>query len=256
MNQQYNYRFYATLLDAFQSYLSCEEIWSQYWGNSENPSKSLEDFREEQFKSLFDRINRVPMLWEDSEAADRGTAFNEVIDCMILGVKSKKMQIEGVCVEKEVVALKAIYNLREFIFPISVCREFADYYKGATPQIWTEAILPTSKGKVLLCGYIDELMPCVVCDIKTTGKYAVGKYRNNWQHRVYPYCLQSNGTDISEFEYNVAQIDKYNKFETFTEQYVYRAERDIADLTSFCEEFIIFLEAHRHLITDTKIFGL
>lgn len=256
MSAQYNYRFYATLLDTFQGYLSCEEIWSQYWGNSENPSKSLEQFKQEQFQSIFDRINRVPIPWEDKEAADRGTAFNEIIDCMILGVKSDKMEIERVCDTTDVVAIKAKYNDREFVFPISVCREFAHYYKGAIPQVWTEAILTTSKGDVLLCGYIDELMPSVVHDIKTTGKYSVGKYRNNWQHRVYPFCLQANGSEISEFEYNVAQIEKYGKIETFTEQYFYRAERDIADLQSFCEEFIIFLEAHRHLITDTKIFGL
>ena len=42
---------------------------------------------------LIDRINRKPF---DSEAADKGTAFNEVIDCMIENRKSETVQVEKI----------------------------------------------------------------------------------------------------------------------------------------------------------------
>lgn len=252
-NKPYKYRFYATLLDSFEGYINSSQIWQQYWGNSDNPSKTEEEFEKEQFQSLIDRINRTPIPWEDKEKADLGTAFNEVVDCIILNQKSDKMQITS---DKESRTITALYNNRTFIFPISVCVEFANYYKDAIPQVWTEGILPTKYGPVLLCGYIDELMTSSIHDIKTTGKYGVGKFRNNWQHRVYPYCLELQGNTISEFEYNIAQIDKYGRIETFTEQYFYRAERDVPLLQWQCEMLIEFLHYNRHLITDTKIFGL
>lgn len=254
MNAQPKYKFYATLLDGFQGYLQATEIWQQYWGGSDNPSKSLSEFEKEQFEGLINRINRVPF---DSEAADRGTVFNEVVDMIILGQSySDKVTVNSDKEKGIITAILTVRPERVFEFPIAVCAEFARYYKGATPQVFTEGVLPTSYGDVLLYGYIDELMPNAVHDIKTTGKYSVGKYRNNWQHLVYPYCLGLQGCSVTEFEYNVAQIDKYGRIETFTEQYVYRAERDIPLLQSHCEMLIDFLDYNRHLITDKKIFGL
>ena len=88
-----SYRFYATLLDAFNDYLNSDAIWNKYWGFSENPPHDPEEFHEQQFKELIDRINRQPF---DSEAADRGTAFNEVIDCMIENRKSDTVIVERV----------------------------------------------------------------------------------------------------------------------------------------------------------------
>lgn len=297
MNRQPKYRFYATLLDSFEGYLHSDLLWEEYWGKSENPGKTAEEFEAEQFQGLIDRINRVPF---DSEAADRGTAFNEIVDCMIVGRKSEKMQIERVykhsnvdpyevcdrfCRErncdfsrqcgkyldaynraidslpKEVEALKATYNNRAFEFPIALCREFAEYFKGAVPQVLTKALLPTRYGEVQLYGYIDELMPLSVHDIKTTGKYSVGKFRHNWQHRVYPYCLIENGNPIYDFEYNVAALTfgradgRLLKAETFTEAYRFDPDRDVPILTEHCERLVEFLEANRHLITDTRIFG-
>lgn len=252
--QQPSYKFYATLLDSFQGYIGSAEIWQQYWGNSDNPTKSLEEFEKEQFEGLINRINRVPF---DSEAADKGTVFNEVVDMIILGqATSDKVRVASDRERGTITASLTVRPERVFEFPISICAEFARYYKGATPQVFTEGVLPTSYGDVLLYGYIDELMPTSVHDIKTTGKYSVGKYRNNWQHLVYPYCLELQGSSITHFEYNIAQIDKYGRIETFTEQYVYRAERDIPLLQSHCEMLIDFLDYNRHLITDKKIFGL
>ena len=73
---QPNYRIYATLLDSYFNYLNSDVIYERYYGWSENPPYTEEEFRQKQFQELIDRINRRPF---DSEAADKGTAFNEVL---------------------------------------------------------------------------------------------------------------------------------------------------------------------------------
>ena len=215
--QQPNYRIYATLLDAFWGYLNSDVIWDKYWGWSENPPHTPEEFHEQQFQELINCINRKPF---DSEAADKGTAFNELVDALIENRKPNGMDVER---NKDNTCYTVVYNDRTFVFPISLCREFADYFKGALTQQRVEAILPTVYGNVLVYGLIDELMPTSVHDIKTTG--------------------------IVEFNKGGYVVD------TYTETYVFNPERDIPILTNHCEEFIRFLEENRKLITDTKIFG-
>ena len=246
------YQFYATLLDAFQGYINSSEIWNDYWGMSNDPSKTEEQFEQEQFQSLINRINRVPMLWEDSEAADKGTAFNEAVDCLIAGRKSEKMILKS---NQDSNIITADYNKRTFIFSLPLVQEFAQYYQGAISNVFTEGILTTKYGDVSLYGYIDELDPLSVHDIKTTGKYKAGKFRNNWQHIVYPFCLNQQGNPVTDFEYNVAVLGSGTGYSTFTEYYRYIPERDINRLQIVVESFIDFLELNRNLITDTKIFN-
>ena len=270
-NSQHKYKMYATLLNAFQDYLSSDEIYREYWGYTDSPNKSESEFEAEQFHSLIDKINRVPLV--DSEAADKGSAFNEIVDCIIADKKSEKMQIEKIYREKLtavpnydddydhetiseniVVALKATYNNRTFTFPVNLCREFADYFRGATSQVYTEATLPTRYGDVLVYGFIDELMPDCAHDIKLTGRYKAGKFRRGWQHIVYPYCLNRSGSYIDQFEYNVAVMSG-RKAESFIEYYTYSDKRDVPRLVEHVEGFIEFLGANRELITDKKIFN-
>lgn len=246
-----DYKVYATLLDSFMDYQDSDAIWDKYWGWSENPPHTPEEFHQLQFQSLLDRINRVPY---DSEAADKGTAFNEVVDCMIEHRKSENVEIDKVELNDSIVGVSAIYNKRAFYFDINLLKEFADYYNGALTQQYVEAVIHTSKGNVLIYGYIDELMPTSVHDIKTTSQYYVGKFKNHSQHLVYPYCLIQSGNDIKTFEYNVATIG-VNGYQTFTETYVFKPERDIPILTQRIEDLIQFVEDNRHLITDKKIFG-
>jgi hypothetical protein len=251
-NRPPKYLFYATLLDAWQDCLSADKIYNEYWGNSEEPPMTEEEFQEKKRLELIDRINRVPF---DNEKADRGTAFGEIVDCLVLGKKSDKMEISS---DKETGTITAAYNGRTFVFPISVCREFSDYYRGAVPQVYCEAVLPTRYGDVKLYGYLDELMPMSIHDIKTTGKYSAGKFKGHWQHIVYPYCLQSEGNDLSDFEYDILLINERangNAYETFTEHYAYVAERDVPLLTAHVESLIEFIEEHRDVITDRKIFN-
>lgn len=249
--QQPKYRLYATILDAFWGYLNSDAVWEKYWGWSENPPHTPEEFHELQFKELIDRINRVPF---DNEKADRGTAFNELVDALIEKRKPSKMEVER---NAENTCYTVVYNNRTFVFPISLCCEFANYFKGALTQIRVEAILPTAFGDVLVYGFIDELMPTTVHDIKTTGSYSVGKFKDHHQHLVYPYALLKNGSDVRTFEYNIVEFNKGGYVvDTYTETYVFVPDRDIPILTSHCEMFISFLEENRNLITDKKIFGL
>ena len=254
MQHKPKFKFYASLLDNFWGYENSDSIWEQYWGFSENPKYTPEEFHELKFQSLIDSINRVPF---DSEAADRGTAFNEVIDCVVLHQNSTKMKITTVKDEYgRVSGVKARYNGREFYFPIALVREVADYYKGALCQQYVQAILPTAFGDVMLYGYIDYLMPFMTCDLKTTGQYkGVGSFKNHFQHLVYPYALLKNGCNVAEFEYNIVEMGK-TYFETYTESYLFRPERDVPYLQENCEELIKFLNENRSLIKNEKIFGL
>ena len=270
--RQPKYNIYPSLLDVFQQYVDSDIIWEKYWGFSDNPPHTPEEFHEIQFQSVIDRINRVPY---DNDAVAKGTAFNEVVDCMIEHRKSDKVEVEkvyekiavgaydnvenkplycDVTYTNKVVGLNAKMGERVFFFPIGVCREFANYYKGAVTQKYVEGILSTSFGDVKLYGFIDELMPLSVHDIKTASQYSVGKYKRNSQHLVYPFCLMQMGNDVRTFEYNVAVIGKYN-YETFTESYEFNPERDIPILQQRCEDFIRFVNENRELITDKKIFN-
>lgn len=252
MNTQPDYCFYATLLDAYRNYLDSDKIYEKYWGWSENPPHTLEEFQKEQFQSLINTINRVPF---NSEAADRGTAFNELIDCINDGKDSDKITYDiAYNLDNTPAAYIVGYNNRTFTFPFWICLELVGYFTDAVAQQYVEAMLPTKYGIVKLYGYIDELMPHSVHDIKTTGNYSVGKYRDNFQHLVYPYCLNNSGCKIDKFEYNIVEFSGKN-CNTYTELYNYDDERDTARLKEFCEDLICFLNDHRELITNQKIFN-
>lgn len=239
-----SYRFSPSLLDKFEGYLNSSRIYNEYWGFAENPAKSEAEFEQEQFQGLIDTINRVPL---SSEAADKGTAFNEVIDCIIENRQSTTMEIKSYP-ESDTIAV--FYNGQIFNFPLAICVEFGKYLKGALTQQWTNGVLDTSKGRVNLIGCIDQLMPFKICDTKTTSKYSAFKFRHNWQHVVYPFCLQQNGIMINDFEYVITDFKS-----TWSEWYVYDHERDVLRLQEVCERFIDFIELNRELITDTRIFN-
>ena len=244
------YLFYATLLDSYEGYINSSRIYQTYWGFSIDPPKTEEEFEKEQFQSLIDRINRVPF---DSEPADRGTSFNEVIDCIITKSVSEKVQMKS---DKQSNTITANYNNRTFVFPLDQCLNVAKGYQGAVPQVLTKGHLETKYGLVELYGYIDELMPLQIVDIKTTSKYSAFKFKDNWQHKVYPYCLSCEGINIPDFTYDVYVMNKSNSItESHQEFYSFVPERDIPSLINHCEGMIEFIETNRHLITDKKIFN-
>ena len=235
------YKFYATLLDAFQSYLDRAELYQKYYGFSEAPPYTEVEWDEKMECELIDKINRVPF---ESGAADKGTAFNEVIDCIIENRKCEKYQFTRQFADKADELLVS-NNKYTHTFSINLCREFANYFKGALTQHRVSGTIQTCYGLVEVYGVIDELMPLSIHDIKTTSKYEAFNYKNNWQHIVYPYC-----TGITDFEYNITDFK-----ETYTEKYVFEKERDTERLKKHCEQFIEFICLNSNLITDKKIFN-
>ncbi len=182
------------------------------------------------FQDLINKINRVPF---SSEAADKGTAFGEIVD---------------------MVAHKG-FNLGEkvshkgFDFKKEIVEQIAEEIKGAAPQVLCKGFLQTPCGEVFLYGYIDELLPMHCVDVKTTASYDTGKYLKNWQHIVYPFCLYQTTSVEYPFTYLVTDFQRI-----YIESYQFNFERDVALLKYFVEDFITFIEQHKHLITDTKIF--
>lgn len=246
-SKQVRYNIYPSALDAFEAYINSDAIWDQYWGGSEDPKKTQDEFEKEQFQSLIDKLNRVPF---DSEPADKGTAFNEVVDAFILMKPINNPKVTFCKSDREKGVVNITYNNRQFEFSLALCQEFAKYYQGAVPQMFVEGHIETKFGRVHLYGYADEVMDdgrC--CDIKTTSKYNAGKFRNNTQHLLYPFCLKQMGIDCNEFEYNVTDFKQ-----TYTEHYLYD-EKSEQVLLERVERFINFIEDHRHLITDKKLFN-
>ncbi len=274
----YAYKFPPSTLDAFQNYLDCEQLYERFFGQSEEPSQTFAEYEREQFKTLIDKINRVPF---ESADADRGTVFNEIIDCMILGQGSTREDVtlhsfplrevtedvaDAYIEWTKGIQRPCIYGRKGsnmFFFDISLCREVAEYFRGGLPQLSIEAGLETRYGPVLLYGYPDYVREDKVYDLKTTKRYEFGKYAKYWQRHAYPYILTASGKckDISSFEFTAVQMrggtarSPLLTGDVYREVYDYDHGQSEKALRSICEQFAEFLEANRHLITDKKIFG-
>lgn len=241
------YVFYPTLLDCFQNYLDSDIIWSKYWGRSYPPKITREEFRETNYQRLLDNINKVK--GEPNVLADRGTVFNEIIDCLRERGNPKKInfKIEGNFVSGEI-------NGNFFKFSLYECQKIADFYKNALDQVKVEGVLETNLGKVRLFGYIDELTFSKIYDIKTTGKYSIGKFCANWQHKVYPFCLKNEHLDLKEFVYDVIVMNEGNRIVSRSfETYAIKDEEPL--IRQHCEKLINFVEENRNLIFNRSIFG-
>lgn len=209
---QANYLIYPTLLDGFTYFLKSE---------SDNA-----------YQEFINRLNRVPFI---SEAANKGTAFNEVVDFLIPNNfinQSEKVYYKG------------------FDFKNSIVSEFTSRLKGATPQFKCTGYLETSKGVVELYGYVDEILKDKVVDIKTTGNYTFPHYLSNFQHIVYPYCLNQEGIMINHFTYMITDFNNY-----YEEDYIYDESKDLPRLIEHVELLIEFMENNKHMITDKKLFN-
>lgn len=245
---QHNYNIYPSLLDKFDGYINSSRIYQEYYGFSEEPAVSEAEFEQQKYQDLLNGINRVPF---ESEAADKGTMFNEVIDCIIENRKSDKMEIT---VNHAAPAIQVKWKNWMKAFNLNDCRLIARELKDSICQDYKEAFIDTKYGRVKLYGYSDYIQRFKVVDLKTTGKYYAFKFRNNWQHIVYPFLLHANGISISEFEYLIYRWNA-NGGDLFRENYTYDPERDLPKLTDFVEQFIEFLETNRDKITDLKIFN-
>lgn len=243
------YNIYATLLDAFQNYLDSDKIYNRYWGNSENPPHTPKEFEQLQYQAVIDRINRVPF---DSDAADRGTCFNEAID-MVNGQSSGKISISG-----GEDTLGTMYNNKTFVFSLNDIQIAANRYKDAMAQVYCDGYLEFDDYKIKLYGYIDELFSDKIVDIKTTGRTpeAFG-FINHWQHRVYPFCVGQMGAEIDAFEYHHYTLNDKHKVTSFmVESYPIDQLKIRSELINICTLFTQFIEYNLDKITDKKILNL
>ena len=293
-----NYRFYPTLLDKFQTFLdtTAEDYFYQdedgKWNKNYSETEDAFHYSQEEVdallkQELLDAINRVPH--EPSEPASKGTALNEIVDCIIHNKKSDNKNIlikslKGVDVKREfgctdevgkpifydywfehikVPCIFAEIDGFSFYFDKDFCKSIAEYFKGSLSQVFTSATIDTEFGEVELYGYIDELRENKVFDLKTTSRYEFGKYSKYWQRHIYPYTLIESGacTEINSFEFT-AYVLKGGTSRTplitgvqYAEVYQYNHEQSKMLLKNICERFCQFLEDNRELITNKKIFN-
>lgn len=278
-------RIYATALDAFKQYLDSDDIWEKYWGGSENPPHTPEEFKQKQYEDLINRINRVPF---ENEAMSKGTAFNELIDAIIEKRNPNGMKVSRAyksytptelasklsCSQEELESLVKGSNIKfdnvrncyidldefsgydvecneyKFFFPLDIVMHYKKIYDKSIPQYRTSGIMYTMYGRVELYGYIDELMPMSIHDIKTTKAYSSFMFRHHYQHLVYPYCLIQEGMNIHRFDYDITDFK-----DVYTETYYFNEERDIPKLRAIVEDFLGFLFENKSVITDKKIFN-
>lgn len=258
------YNIYPSILDKFQRLQDTEADFESSFNEGEDGYKqSFEEMYAANEQALIDAVNRVEH--EPSEAADKGTCFNEIVDCILHGRGSSRDDVTieryedptyGLCIKAQMEGFM-------FLFDTGFCKAAARYFWGSASQVRTEAILPTKYGDVLLYGYIDELRGQTVYDIKTTKSYdSAEKYANGWQRRVYPYCLVASGdAQVKDFEYTCYQLQGGGvrmpiiSGEQYRERYGYDNAQATAELQAVCEAFIEWLEEHRDAITDKKIFN-
>lgn len=92
--KQPSYFLSPTLLDQFCNLCNSDAIWEKYYGQSETPRYTTEEFHEMKYQELIDRINNVKT--PTTEAQAKGTCFNEIIDCII---KKKAEPSNGVFIK-------------------------------------------------------------------------------------------------------------------------------------------------------------
>lgn len=268
-----DFKIYPSLLDKFQEFLdyqvAVEEPWNKVSDTAiaagKHTDKEVGDYiltpdemQDKLEQELIDTINRVPH--EPSEAADKGTCFNEVIDMLI---EDRDCLYEGMTVTMDEAANTVTATLHEFTFlyDLGFCKEIAEGLIDSASQVFTSATIETCFGIVELYGYIDEYRYNQVIDLKTTGNYDFLKFERKWQRHVYPYCLTENGNEVEGFEYRVIKWKGGTKTqpmlsgEVIPEYYTYDHEQSTSELRGMLEHFIGWLQANADRITDKKIFG-
>lgn len=258
-----SFRIYPSLLNKFDDYVNAEVLWNDFYGSSDDPAITLEQYEEKMEQELIDAVNRVPFI---SEAASRGTALNALVDCIIEDRHpNEKEPIVVVIPDKglnEPLALEAHLDGFTFPFDYGLCTEIADYFKGAICQYLCKANLDTAFGVVELYGYADYILRNKVFDLKTTSKYSFGKYERGYQKDLYPYCLIESGEmdSVESFEYTVYQLSGGNSRTPFIqgtqykEEYTYNHETSKKRLCDGCEGLIAFLLSNQDKITNKRIF--
>lgn len=278
MEAKIDYKIYPSLLIAYQNLLDYEIVAEEDWNKvseaahkrGEYLDRNVGDYKltpDEMYlkleADLLDSINRVDGRF--GEAAEKGTAFNEIVDCLIENRKSSRedCKIYTTANESGIKVIRAEINDFTFDFDIPLCKEVAGYFEGSTTQFFAEATMETSYGNALLYGYIDEWVGNKMFDIKTTGRYSFGKFEHGWQRHVYPWCVIESGmtTEIESFEYYVIEWARQREGNPikaagiYRETYTYSHEESGRKIREMLESFIGWLERRKEFIQDKRIYG-
>ncbi len=278
MAAQSDYRVYPSLLIAFQNLLDYEIVAEEDWNKVSEAAHDRGEFLDRDIgdykltpdemyvkleADLIDSINRIDGRY--GEAADKGTAFNEIVDCLIENRKSNRddCRIYSTTNESNVRVIRADIHDFTFDFDIALCKDTADFFSGSVTQFLAEATMETSFGSVLLYGFIDEWVANIMYDIKTTGKYSWGKFEHGWQRHVYPWCVIESGytTKVDAFVYYVIEWAYQRKGEPLKAKGIYQESYDYDHAESgrkireMLELFLTWLHARKEFIQDKRIFG-
>lgn len=263
---QPKFRFSPSALQKWDDYLNSDlEFEGPFNRDADGDYKlSADEIAAKKEQELLDYINKVPQ--EPSEAADKGTCFNEVVDRLILNTKEGREDVSirsGRVNTKDGDELPVVFADMDgfsFTFALDLCLDLRNELKGAIPQYHTEAVLPTKYGDVLLHGFIDYVLGDKVIDLKTTKMYSFPKYDKGFQKHVYPYCLIESGVmdGVSEFDYLIVKwrdlVNQPTSGDLYLEPYTYNHEQSTKHLRAVCERFIEWLDNNRDRITNKAIF--
>ena len=175
------YRISPSLMNAFGNWLNASEIYERYWGSSNAPALTEQEFVEKQKAELLAYINKEPQPL--NEAADRGTCLNEIVDCLIGAEPNPSVWWDKVNGDYE-----AERNGFHFVFDAQLVEDIQLFMRNGIPQYHLSNVYSPAgcNYSINLHGYADYIFPTQIWDLKTTNKYEGEKYMNNWQRFVYP----------------------------------------------------------------------
>lgn len=237
MNDKYIYRISPSLLNKFSDWLNAGDDWDRYWGDSQQPPQSREDYERSKHDELIAYLNGDPQ--PPMEEADRGTCLNEIIDCL-LGNASR----EDVTWERQ----DNIYVARKgdfvFRFDGGLVDSLTLTFKTSVAQYHLCHGYRFEGGVIYLHGYADYIFPTMIWDLKTTGKYAPEKYSCNWQRHVYPViAVDSQSLTLCErFTFLALEcrtVDGVITGKTFAESYDVNIEDSRATVLEFATGVVV-----------------
>lgn len=168
-------------------------------------------------QQLIDSINRVPA--PTTAAQERGTSFEEAI---VKGTNEDRFDPD------------IIKRVRKLL---------------PRPIVDTQVYCQWEVDDVLFYGYVDLIGTYKAVDLKTTGTYQKDRYLFNHQN-LYLHALKRKG--IKLMEYVITEFQPDGRTNVYVESYAltHPIDRQLEEI----RQFKAFLEEHRALITDKKIF--
>lgn len=217
-------KVYPTLIDSYKLFLATDFM-------------TLDD--------IIDRINRVkrPM----PPAADKGTAYNDLIDMLISGRQPETRQVATAKFMGTVYRVKG--ELTEYEFDKKIADRIAHELRGSEFQVFTKGDINTPFGDVELYGYVDYVNRDTVTDLKTGKSYTFPKYMNNSQHFTYLYTLRQQGIKVDRAIYLMTDFRGI-----YIEDYYWNKDAETKLRGDVCD-FLDFVDRYRDRIIDKKVLG-